>query len=157
MAGFISLRVLAPGPAAATYGVLGGDYAAAVGVHSSPWRPDALCRFVWLGDDYCPGAGGFDRVCRQTTRFIRTETNDAAHACHSNCSGRACRFHPVAKSPVRSDSRSGEFRTEVAACHSGIALAKPASKSRQYDFTQTRNALLPKRLLSAVWRPAGLE
>src|SRR4029453_17974023 len=74
MAGFISLRVLAPGPAAATYGVLGGDYAAAVGVHSSPWRPDALCRFVWLGDDYCPGAGGFDRVCRQTLALSEPRT-----------------------------------------------------------------------------------
>ena len=46
MAGCISLRVLAPRPAPSTYDVLGGDNPAAVGVHSSPWRRDALYRFV---------------------------------------------------------------------------------------------------------------
>src|SRR5215471_6955848 len=130
MAGDISLRVLAPRPAAATDGVLGSDHAATVGVHSRPWWRDALYRFVWLGDDRRPVSTGFNRLGRQITRLIKTEDSNATDACCSCRGNRACRFHPVAKSQVQSDSRSDTFRTEVASCHSRTALAKPASGSR---------------------------
>src|SRR5215813_14908189 len=154
MAGCISLRGLAPGPAPATYGVLGGDHADSVSVHSSPWRRDALYRFVWLGDNFCPDAKRFDRVDRQGARVSRAEDSHTAGFCHSCCGGRVLSFHALGKSAIWQDPRAAQFRAEVASRHSGIRLVKPASISRQLDFVEMRNAFLPKRILSSVRRIA---
>ena len=162
MASCVLLRVLPARSPAAVHGVLGCYHATAAGVHSTSRRGNVLYRVVWLGDDYCPDAKRFDRVGRQITRVVRTEDSDAADVYHSCYGSRACRFHPLAKSPVRSNSRSAEFRTEVAACHSGIALAIPAATSRSKILLkpETRfyqNLYYPKFVASLVWNDRSLR